>query len=793
MKNRFPVTSDGMFVRCVFLIAALAVSAACAGWLETTVRADENTNLPDILQPPPRRESPTLRPPSRYRRDDLGPNSLAELGFLDVTAAPFLADPSGKKDSTEAIQAAVDFARENQLVCYFPAGDYLVSDTIVCEQYRRLRPDGVSRFGDRNYPCVLMGRRGGARRPRLILAPHSPGYGDPGSPKYVVHFWAPGAGREAPIDRPQPNISMNQMFVGIDILIGEGNPGAVAIRHRAAQGSGVQDCTLDVRHGYCGLEGGAGSGGSHAGVTILGGQIGLDLRETQPAPTVTGFTLIGQRGAAVVCASRQTSVLVGSIIRFAGTGPAVISGDLNRGAHHGQLCMIDSIIEHEGGQGDTAIGSGSSLYLRNVYFRGFATPVVQSGVAALPSPSQTANDRPAWRHITEFTAGTAQTATAWGWNRRKYTYPSPIYLDGKKQADPWYFKSEDATPPPGDLQARHLWDHDFPHWQISGAVNVKTAPYGARGDGVTDDTLAIQRAVDENDTVFLPKGTYAVSKTLRLRPETRLIGVHRCFTWLQPVSAPGGDFTDPQAPRPVVETADDAEAATILADLGIRTAADSQAAYCLHWQAGRRSIFRDVNIEFAFRSRPQGLQWPEDEAELARLFDHPLVLVDGNGGGRWYNFHQESSSGHGPEYRHMLIQETRQPLHMYQCNPEHARGLANLEIRRAENVFIYGLKGEYFRPIVKITESRRVGIFGYGGVAAAEPGKALFTVENSTDFVLVSLVDSPRFPSGQPDTFFAGDGIDPELWHMLIERTAKGEEIRTEPLERPVLYKRGDW
>ncbi|MGQ9914152.1 MAG: glycosyl hydrolase family 28-related protein [Thermogutta sp.] len=754
--------------------------------------AEEAAAVPDVLQPPPPRESPALRPASKVRREDLGNRPLADLGFLDVTAAPFHADPTGRTDATDAIQAAVDFARENQLVCYFPTGDYLVSDTIVCEQYRALRPDGVSRIGDRNHPCVLMGDRSGARRPRWILAPRSRGFEDPRRPKPVVRFWAPGAGREAPIDQPQPNISMNQMFVGIDVVIGEGNPGATAIRHRGAQGSGVQDCTLDVRHGYCGLEGGCGSGGSHARVTILGGQIGLDLRETQPAPTITGFTLIGQQRAAVVCGSRQTAVLAGTIIRFAGSGPAIAAGDLKRGAHHGQTCIIDSVIEHESGSGKVGIWCGSGLYLRNVYFRGFASPIVQSGPAAAPLAIQVDGRHDMWRRIGEYAAGIAQTASAWNWNRRRYTYPSPIYLDGKKHDQPYLLISEEVSSPPADLQARHVWDDDFPHWQSPGIVNVKAEPYGAVGDGVTDDTAAIQRAINDHAAVFLPKGTYAVSQTLRLRPETRLIGAYRCFTWLQPIASPGGDFYDPQNPRPVVQTANNAEAVTTLALLGIRTLENSRAAYCLHWQAGRRSIFRDVNLDLTFRAPPQGLTPPE-EAELARLFLQPLVLVDGNGGGRWYNFHQESSKGHGPDYRHLLIRGTRQPMHMYQCNPEHARSDANLEIRDAENVFLYGVKGEYYRPIVRIVGSRRVGVFGYGGNAAATPGDALFVIENSTDFVLVQLVDSPRFPSGQPDTYFAGDGVDPERWHMLVERTAAGEEIRTEPLERPALYKRGNW
>jgi len=56
---------------------------------------------------------------------------------------------------------------------------------------------------------------------------------------------------------------------------------------------------------------------------------------------------------------------------------------------------------------------------------------------------------------------------------------------------------------------------------------------------------------------------------------------------------------------------------------------------------------------------------------------------------------------------------------------------------------------------------------------------------------LANLVDSPRFPSGRPETFFAGDGVDPRQWFMVRETAPDGRQLHTDPLERPILYKRG--
>lgn len=58
-------------------------------------------------------------------------------------------------------------------------------------------------------------------------------------------------------------------------------------------------------------------------------------------------------------------------------------------------------------------------------------------------------------------------------------------------------------------------------------IVVTDTAYGAKGDGVSDDTTAIQAALDaaQGNTVYFPKGTYKVSLPIRLRKQgTRIVG-----------------------------------------------------------------------------------------------------------------------------------------------------------------------------------------------------------------------------------------------------------------------------
>lgn len=65
---------------------------------------------------------------------------------------------------------------------------------------------------------------------------------------------------------------------------------------------------------------------------------------------------------------------------------------------------------------------------------------------------------------------------------------------------------------------------------VSGYANVKD--YGAVGDGVTDDTDAIKRCLDETGMAFFPNGTYLITETLDYRAIT-MLGVNREYTTIK--------------------------------------------------------------------------------------------------------------------------------------------------------------------------------------------------------------------------------------------------------------------
>lgn len=55
---------------------------------------------------------------------------------------------------------------------------------------------------------------------------------------------------------------------------------------------------------------------------------------------------------------------------------------------------------------------------------------------------------------------------------------------------------------------------------------VNARDLGAKGDGQTDDTAALQNAIANHQAIYFPSGFYIVRATLKLQPDTVLIGLH---------------------------------------------------------------------------------------------------------------------------------------------------------------------------------------------------------------------------------------------------------------------------
>jgi hypothetical protein len=174
------------------------------------------------------------------------------------------------------------------------------------------------------------------------------------------------------------------------------------------------------------------------------------------------------------------------------------------------------------------------------------------------------------------------------------------------------------------------------------AVNVKTE-FGAKGDGVTDDTIAIQRAisgavgqVDPKSNLYFPSGTYVISKPLEWKlpngtwmTGADLIGQNRDRTILKLQNAAPG-FGDPAAPKSMIITASQ-NAATdgggnqafhnFIFDLTIDVGSNNRGANGIDYLANNRGAIRNVVITAPGGSGNFGLS-------MARKWPGPAMIED---------------------------------------------------------------------------------------------------------------------------------------------------------------------
>jgi hypothetical protein len=892
---------------------------------------------------------------------DLGNPVLAAAGLVDATAAPFFADPTGQQDSSDAINRALEFGRENGLITYLPAGDYRVTTTIrVAGRDRSVMDGDMNRWfgGLQGDPHVA------GRRTRIILADNAPGFAARNPVPIVVHAYFPtGSGYNY-------TGHFNQIVRNLDIVIGAGNSGAVGLRMQGAEGCLIDDVTIDARHGWKGVWGVPGSGGSTHRLTVLGGEIGIDLRGysdngaiggvgTQPGATLSQVRLIDQTDTPMPIRTRGSVTLVGAEIRSAVARSVFTLQSLSTDNPWScSLSVIDSVIELSGATnrqlvGQLAVGTvpGRGYTLHNVFIKGIPQLDSVSGVTVATSGGQ-------WTRVRELAV--AAPLFAYQGN----ALAERIVVDGVVSTASLLFDYEANRAPDVDYVAYHGYNQVLPMATMPGALNI--VEFGADPTGVADSTAAIRAAIAAGRDVFVPKGIFMVSDTLELGAETRLFGVHPHLSRIRArdTLSSGRRFGGLQAgdqPLPLVRTVDDPHARTVVSMVGIeapRSAAQHRRnpvlVYALEWRAGRQSIihhasfspynafpwrlqnvmgtdFRlaqergnyvsgglefssndilgrmiiedtDIEPRISLPSNPAGSEllirradgqpftvsridlfkatfeegielpvtitgtrsngstvsetvsfgpaWLDRAAvhtvapawdnltrvviraalpfgvsrvessqgitnfEKLRPFTvsvdcgdmrrglehfpfatirHPQVVIRGNGGGRWYNsFHHGDIWANG-DFRFIRIEDNRQPLHIYHWHLQHVHSDAQAVFAGARFVTVYGIKSEHNSRFLEVLDSDHIRIFGWAGLADAEPGSSHLYVRDTPNWLHAALAEEPHWIAGT-EVWSTCDN--PLIVHHVrlfdgIQESFGGQPLADASYERTILNRRG--
>jgi len=526
-------------------------------------------------------------------------------GIVDVTLPPFNAPRDGVADATLPLNAAIAWGRAAGLVTFLPAGTYAVSGTLQVVQFGRaaagatVTPDGliVGEAPGRAAPASLRGQADPSRpgeRAVIRLLPSAPGFASASSPRPVLNVSCDVAATTEEREHLQPNVNMNQVVMALDVEVPPGMRGAVGVRLRAAQGSGLEDVTVRAGDGLFGVSGLPGSGGANVGLTVVGGRWGIDARGTQPQSTVTGLRLSGQACAAIVLHGMQSVTLVAANVTRDAASPgarggipavvqacdvaAAVGSDAGGEcptpvgddwcdeavAYQGQLTVVDSIVDAGNG---SAVWTRRTAAARNLWVRGASTVLVAATEGASPAHPLRFAVPPAagppsgWTHLRD--AVVPVEPPPMDWNRSKdparmlnVTFlTSSLALSSPGAWNRTFAPTVDAVasaagPPPG-LLTSHGWGaaEAFPSFEWPGAVLAKVAGPGrtaAAGDGTTDDAGAIQAAIDEAcgagtgaGVVMLGRGVFAVSRGLSVPPGCALIGASSWSTHVVPMPSLG--------------------------------------------------------------------------------------------------------------------------------------------------------------------------------------------------------------------------------------------------------------
>lgn len=569
----------------------------------------------------------------------------------------------GVADDTVALQSAIDRVAETtgQGLVFLPRGRYRISKTVHLWS-------GIRLIGY------------GEQRPVIVLAPNTPGYqsghGFLGTGRYMLQFASrkPSAGQEV-VDANE--FTFYSGISNVDFEIGDGNPAAICIRFHVAQHSFLSHMHFSVGQGRAALED---VGNQADSLEIDGGDYGIISVRTSPA---WQFLLMDSRVSGQRIAAIHTQEV----------GMTLIRDTIERGPI---AVEIPSDMPEQ-------------LYGRDLLLRD-----VKIGVVLGDSTSQhhqVTLDNIRCFHVARLLQATHENIVRF----------SPIFSPSSSFVEERLTVGQDIEPSgrEGSIALHHI-EHKLSREPEPVVTDIPGLPsvsewtsvreVGATGDGGTDDTEALQHAIDSHRVLYFPSGIYRVRTTLHLKPDSILIGLSPATTVLV-VNDDDPNFSGPGDPIPLIESSADGN--EILSGIGVYMGYAAPRAAGIVWHGGVGSFMQDVNFPAGIRPSPRvGPKYPRPNFGIkrpdTRASQYPSLWVQGGGGLFRDIWTSDTTAVVG-----LRVENTRVPSVAYQISCEHHMH-NEVQFRHASNWTIYALQTEEENPNgadatpVELTDSNNI-------------------------------------------------------------------------------------
>lgn len=574
-----------------------------------------------------------------------------------LTPDKFPVKGDGVADDSDAVQAAIDKVQETTVngILFIPEGTYRLTKTI--HVWAGIRLIGY-----------------GANRPKFVLAPNTPGFQeykkyDPeveGTGNYMFHFTTGRPKEGQPIRDANPGTFYSAMS-NIDIEIGEGNPAAIGVRFHIAQHCYLAHMDFHIGSGKAGVDE---IGNELDDCHFFGGEYGIMTGKCAPSwpVVIIDSSFEGQRKAAIDTEEAGLT-LIHDIIKNQDTGIHV------RPDRTDIIWVTDSLFQDVAGPA-LVLGqennARSQTNLNHVVFR--RTPVV----AEFPESGKKIYGQAYYELMISFCHGLQihdgdlpTTPTTY---RR-----GPNALSGMEDYED--MTSQYANPSIPSLPSCDTW------------VNLRDL--GAKGDGKTDDTKAIQDAINAHRAIYIPSGRYVVTDTITLKSDTVLVGLNPITTQIDlPDGTPA--FADEGKAKPLIE-APKGGVCTITG-IGIDAGGNNPSAIGLLWKAGGHSLVNDVRFlegHGTFNAdgshvNPYNSNHTGDP-DPKRRWDsqYPSLWITDGGGGIFKDIWTPDTFAQAGVY----VSDTKTPGRMYAISIEH-HVRNEVKIKNVSNWGFYAMQTE---------------------------------------------------------------------------------------------------